>query len=340
MNWFSSRLAIDLGTTRTLLYAEDRGLVVDEPSMVAVQHGRGGEPRVLSVGSEAKRMLGRTPPSIEVIRPLRDGTIAHIDATCAMLKYFIRQARRKRSLARLEVVIAVPACITPIESRAVREAVESAGARRVTLVDASVAAALGAGLPVADPTCSMVVDVGGGTTEVAVISLAGIVSCHSVKTAGDAIDFAIQSHIKRHYNLLVGEHSAEILKTQIGDADPDPSNPVQIEVKGRDLTSGIPKVLRIDSVEIFTAISEPVQTIVKTVCSALEDIPPELSADVIDRGILLTGGGAMLRNLSALLMREVGLPLTVPEDPQKTVVFGAAHLLGSVNGYKGLMVRH
>jgi len=340
MNWFSSRLAIDLGTTRTLLYAEDRGVVIDEPSIVAVQHGNGSDGRLLAVGSAAKHMLGRTPPSIEVIRPLRDGAIAHLEAACAMLKYFIRAARGSRPrFRRLEVVIAVPSCITPIEMRAVREAAESAGARKVSLVDASVAAALGAGLPVTDPTCSMVVDIGGGTTEVAVISLAGVVSSHAVKTAGDAIDFAIQSYIKRHYNLLVGEHSAEILKTQIGDASPDAADPVQIEVKGRDLASGIPKVLRIDSAELFTAISEPIHTIVKTVCSALEDIPPELSADVIDRGILLTGGGAMLRNLDALLTREVGLPLTVPEDPQKTVILGAARLLGSVNGFKRLMVR-
>lgn len=339
MNWFSNRLAIDLGTTKTLLYAEDRGVVINEPSMVAVRHRSGSDDVLLAVGTEAKRMLGRTPPDIQVIRPLRDGAIAHLEAACAMLKHFIRTARNGRRFARLEVVIAVPAGITPIEVRAVQEAAESAGARKVTLVDASVAAALGAGLPVTDPTCSMVVDVGGGTTEVSVLSLAGVVSSHSVKTAGDAIDFAIQNYIKRRYNLLIGEITAEILKTQIGDACPDPAEPEQIDVKGRDLASGIPKVLRIDSVEIAGAMAEPVAAIVKTVCAALEDIPPELSADVIERGILLSGGGALLRNLDTRLTQEVGLPLTVPEDPRKTVILGAARLLGRVNGFKTLMVR-
>lgn len=340
MKWFANRLAIDLGTTRTLLYTEDRGVVINEPTMVAVQHRNGDDGHLLAVGSEAKRMLGRTPPTIAVIRPLRDGAIADLEAACAMLKYFIRSARGRRRFARLEVVIAVPAGITPIEVRAVQEAAESAGARKVTLVDASVAAALGAGLPVADPTCSMVVDIGGGTTEVSVISLAGIVSSHSVKTAGDAIDGAIQSYIKRTYNLLIGEVTAEILKTEIGDACPDPSETQQIDVKGRDLTSGIPKVLRVDSVEIAGAIAEPVAAIIKTVRSALEDIPPELSADVIDRGILLSGGGALLRNLDTRLHREVGLPLTLAEDPLRTVILGAACLLGCVNGFRQLMVRH
>jgi rod shape-determining protein MreB len=332
MKSFSSHLAIDLGTVNTLLYVKDRGIVVNEPSVVAVGLGDDLKERLLAVGSEAKSMLGKTPDHIRVIRPLRDGSIANIEATCAMLKHLIDKACNSRKFSRLQTVITVPSGITQIELQAVIKSAKSAGVHRVILIEGTVAAAIGAGLPVTEPACSMVVDVGGGTTEVAVISLAGVVSCRSIKVAGDQMDAAIQKYIKRSYNLLIGNRSAELIKTAIGNAYPDPQNMDSADIKGRDLNSGVPRILRLDSQEIRTAIAEQIGTIVQTVRAALEDIPPELFADVIDRGILLTGGGALLKNLDKLLGEEVGLPMTVPEDPLSTVVTGAAKLLENLNG--------
>jgi rod shape-determining protein MreB len=332
MKSFSSHLAIDLGTVNTLLYVKDRGIVVNEPSVVAVGLGDDLNERLLAVGSEAKSMLGKTPDHIRVIHPLRDGSIANIEATCAMLKHLIDKACNSRKFSRLQTVITVPSGITQIELQAVIKSAKSAGVHRVILIEGTVAAAIGAGLPVTEPACSMVVDVGGGTTEVAVISLAGVVSCRSIKVAGDQMDAAIQKYIKRSYNLLIGNRSAELIKTAIGNAYPDPQNMDSADIKGRDLNSGVPRILRLDSQEIRTAIAEQIGTIVQTVRAALEDIPPELFADVIDRGILLTGGGALLKNLDKLLGEEVGLPMTVPEDPLSTVVTGAAKLLENLNG--------
>ncbi|MGD2271596.1 MAG: rod shape-determining protein [Desulfobacterales bacterium] len=332
MRLLSSHLAIDLGTVNTLLYAQDRGIVVNEPSVVAIGLDEDLNERVLAVGSEAKRMMGKTPDHIQVIRPLRHGSIANIEAACVMLKHFIAKAGGVRKFNRLQTVIAVPAGLTQIEMGAVRESVESAGAHRVILIEGTVAAALGAGLPVSEPACSMVVDVGGGKTEVAIISLAEIVASRSSKVAGDLMDTAIQTFIKRNYNLLIGDTSAELIKTAIGNAYPDPGNVNSLDVKGRDLESGVPKMLRFDSEEIRAAITEQVEAIVGTVRAALEEIPPELSADVIDRGILLTGGGALLKNLDKRLGQEIGLPMTVPKDPLSTVVTGAYRLLENMNG--------
>jgi rod shape-determining protein MreB len=332
MKLLSSHLAIDLGTVNTLLYAQDRGIVVNEPSVVAIGLDEDLNERVLAVGSEAKRMMGKTPDHIRVIRPLRHGSIANIEAACVMLKHMIAKAGSCRKFNRLQTVIAVPASLTQIEMGAVRESVESAGAHRVFLIEGTVAAALGAGLPVSEPACSMVVDVGGGKTEVAIISLAEIVASRSIKVAGDLMDTAIQTFIKRNYNLLIGDTSAELIKTAIGNAYPDPGNVNSLDVKGRDLESGVPKMLRLDSEEIRAAITEQVEAIVGTVRAALEEIPPELSADVIDRGILLTGGGALLKNLDKRLGQEIGLPMTIPKDPLSTVVTGASRLLENMNG--------
>ena len=328
---YSDHLAIDLGTDNTILYVKDRGVVLNEPSAIAV--GLNGAPyqQILAVGSEARSMLGKTPEHIRVIQPLRDGAIDNIEATCAMLKHFIKTVRNNRKLARLHAVIAVPSGITQIEMAAVIEAAESAGAHRVFLIEGTVAAALGADLPVTEPICSMVVDIGGGTTEVAVISLAGIVSSKSIKVGGNRMNAAIKNFIKRQYNLLIGDSWAEKIKIQIGNACPDRQNQKTLMMKGRDLTSGIPKLIPIDSEKILEAISEPIDSIVQIVRSTLEEIPPELSADVLERGILLTGGGAMLTNIDKHLYREIGLPTTIPENPQSTVIRGAAKVIENMN---------
>ena len=336
---YSDHLAIDLGTDNTLLYVKDRGIVINEPSAIAV--GLNGEPhqRILAVGSEAKSMLGKTPEHIRVIHPLRDGAIDNIEAACLMLKHFIKTARKSRKLARVHAVIAVPSGITQIEMAAVVETAESAGAHRVFLIEGTVAAALGAGLPVTEPVCSMVVDIGSGTTEVAVISLAGIVSSKSIKVAGNRMNAAIKNFIKRQYNLLIGDSWSEKIKIELGNACPDPQNQVTLKVKGRDLTSGIPKIIPIDSVEILEAISEQIGSIVQIIRSTLEEIPPELSADVLERGILLTGGGAMLKNIDRLFGKEIGLPTTIPEDPQSTVVLGAAKVIDNMSDLSRFMLK-
>ena len=333
MNIFSDRLAIDPGTDRTLLYTAKKGIVINEPSVVAVGVNGKSQPHIVAVGEEAGNMLGKTPAQIEVVRPIRDGAIVNFEATCAMLKHFIKIGCKRRKFAGFQAMIAVPSGITQIEMDAVIEAGKSAGAGNVFLIEGAVAGALGAGLPITEPTCSMVVDIGGGTTEVAVISLGGVVSSRSVRVAGCRMNTAIKNFIKRKYGLLIGNLSAEKIKTTIGNACPNPKEKKTIGVKGRDLTSGIPKVIPIGPKDIREAISVEIGAILQTVRSVLEELPPELAADVLDKGILLTGGGALLKNLDQLLSEEIGLAITVPENPSSTVVLGAAKVLEDLDGF-------
>ncbi len=326
---FSNDLAIDLGTANTLVFVKGKGIVLSEPSVVAVRKDGKGYNKVLAVGKEAKLMLGRTPGNIIAIRPMKDGVIADFEVTEAMLRHFIRKVHNRRTLIRPRIIIAVPSGITQVEKRAVRESAESAGAREVYLIEEPMAAAIGAGLPITEPISNMVVDIGGGTTEVAVISLAGIVFSKSVRVGGDKIDEAILQYIKRKYNLLIGERTAEVIKTTIGTAYPQ-DEPESIEVKGRDLVSGIPKTLTIDSEEVRLAISEQIDTIIDTVKVALEQTPPELAADIVDRGIFLTGGGALLKNLDVLLKEETGLPIIITNDPLSAVVLGSGKVLENI----------
>lgn len=337
---FSSDLAIDLGTANTLVYVKGKGIVLSEPSVVAVRTDNRSKNKVLAVGSEAKKMLGRTPGNIVAIRPMRDGVIADFDITEAMLSHFIKKVHNNRQkFVRPRIIIAVPSGITQVEKRAVKESAESAGAREVFLIEEPMAAAIGAGLPITEPTCNMVVDIGGGTTEVAVISLAGIVHSRSLRVAGDRIDEAIMQYIKRRYNLLIGERTAEVIKTTIGNAYPDLENIETIEVKGRDLVSGIPKILTIDSEEIRQAISEQIDAIVECVRIVLEQTPPELAADIVDRGIVLTGGGALLKGLDRLLKESTGLPITVADDPLSTVAQGAGMSLDNIEMLRQVVIR-
>ena len=330
MRAFSTDLAIDLGTANTLVYVKDKGIVINEPSVVAIRTGNNSKSPILAVGLEAKNMLGKAPDHIRVIRPMRDGVIADFEATGAMLRHFIRKVHNRRLFARPRIVVAVSSGTTPVEKRAVVEAAESAGAREVFLIQESMAAAIGAGLPVTDPTCNMVVDIGGGTTEVAIISLAGVVYSRTIRVAGDQMDSAIIQHIRRHYNLLIGERTAENVKISIGNAYPDLQNLEKVETKGRDLASGIPKILSIDSEEIRVAISEQIDAIIETVKAVLEQIPPEFSADIIERGMILTGGGALLKNLDKILGEETGVPITIIEDPLSSVAIGAGRVTENI----------
>ncbi len=335
---FSNDLAIDLGTANTLVYVKGKGIVLREPSVVAVRKdGKGGN-KVLAVGREAKLMLGRTPGNITAIRPMKDGVIADFEVAEAMLRHFIRKVHNRATLVRPRIIICVPSGITQVEKRAVRESAESAGAREVYLIEEPMAAAIGAGLPITEPKANMIVDIGGGTTEVAVISLAGIVYSKSVRVAGDKMDDAILQHIKRKYNLLIGLATAEIIKTTIGNAYPG-EHVETIEVKGRDLVTGIPKILTIDSDEVRKSISEQVETILETVRMALEQTPPELAADIVDTGIVLTGGGSLLKNLDVLLREEMKLPITVTEDPLSAVVLGSGKALDDMNLLKEVAIR-
>ncbi|MFA4909645.1 MAG: rod shape-determining protein [Desulfobacteria bacterium] len=336
---FSNDLAIDLGTANTLVYVKGKGIVLSEPSVVAVRSNYPeGVKKVLAVGMEAKKMLGRTPGSIVAIRPMKDGVIADFEITEAMLRYFITKIHNRRALVRPRIIICVPSGITQVEKRAVRETAESAGAREVYLIEEPMAAAIGAGLPVSEPAGNMIVDIGGGTTEVAVISLSGIVYSQSVRVAGDKMDDAIIQYIKRRYNLLIGERTAELVKVTIGTAYPD-KDVKTMEIKGRDLVAGIPKILQIDSEEIRTSLAEPINAIIEAVRIALERTPPELAADIVDRGIVLTGGGALLKNLDLLLKEETGLPIIRADDPLSAVVLGAGKALDELPLLKEIMIR-
>jgi rod shape-determining protein MreB len=327
----SNDLAIDLGTANTLIYVKGQGIVCNESSVVAVQKDARGGRRVLAVGLEAKKMLGRTPGNIVAIRPLKDGVIADFEITEAMLGYFIKKVHNhRRHLVRPRVVICVPNGITEVEKRAVKESAESAGAREVYLMEEPMAAAIGAGLPITEPVGNMIVDIGGGTTEVAVISLAGVVFSRSIRVGGDKMDEAISQYIKRKYNLLIGERTAELIKITIGSAYP--GDEIQtMEIKGRDLVAGVPKSVQLTDEEIRDSLLESINQIVEAVRIALERTPPELASDIVDKGIVLAGGGALLRNLDVLLREETGLPVVLADDPLTAVVMGAGKALDELS---------
>jgi rod shape-determining protein MreB len=312
-------MAVDLGTANTLVYVRGRGIVLNEPSVVAINQTAGN---ILAVGAEAKRMIGRTPGNIVAIRPLKDGVIADFDTTERMLRYFIQKVHKRRHLAKPRVVICVPSGITGVEQRAVKDAAYAAGARRVYIIEEPMAAAIGAGLPVGEPTGNMVVDIGGGTTEVAVISLGGIVTAQSIRVGGDELDNAIIQHVKKEYQLLLGERTAEEIKMAIGSAFPMPDEP-NAEIRGRDLVSGLPKTIVVSSEEIRKALEEPVNAIVDAVKETLDKCPPELSGDIMDRGIVLTGGGALLKGLDERLKHETGMPILVADRPLDSVALGS-----------------
>ena len=333
--WLSNDLAIDLGTANTLVFVKGKGIVLREPSVVAIRKDARTN-KVLAVGKEAKMMLGRTPGNIIAVRPIKDGVIADFEVTEAMLRYFINKVHNRRTLVHPRIIISVPSGITQVEKRAVKESAESAGAREVYLIEEPMAAAIGAGLPITEPTANMVVDIGGGTTEFAVISLAGIVYSSSLRVAGDKMDEAILHYIKRKHNLAIGEHTAEVIKTTIADVMPEPPYDT-MQVKGRDLVSGVPKTLTITSEEIRIAITEQVDAIIEAVKMALELTPPELSADIVDQGIVLTGGGALLRNLDKRLSQETGLPIIIAEDPLSSVVLGSGKALENIDILREVM---
>lgn len=340
LNWFysmfSNDLAIDLGTANIKVYVKGKGIVSCEPSVVAVQKDARGT-RVLAVGRDAKEMLGKTPGHIMAIRPMKDGVIADFAVTEAMLRYFINRAHNRRTLVRPRIIICVPSGITEVEKRAVKESAESAGAREVYLVEEPMAAAIGAGLPITEPSGNMVVDIGGGTTEVAVISLSGIVFARSVKVGGDKMDEAIIQHMKRKFNLLIGERTAERIKCEVGTAFPT-EQVATMEVKGRDLLQGVPRPVNVNSDEIRDALADPVASIVEAIRSALEGTPPELSADIVDKGIVLTGGGAKLANLERLIREETGLPVAISDDPISAVVLGAGKALDELDLLKQVTI--
>ncbi|NRA09723.1 MAG: rod shape-determining protein [Myxococcales bacterium] len=337
LGWFSNDLAIDLGTANTVVYAKGQGIVVSEPSVVAVARDGRGVDKVRAVGKSAKEMLGRTPGNIVAIRPMKEGVIADFEITEAMLRYFIARVHDRKRMVRPRIVIAVPSGITSVEKRAVRESAMSAGAREVYLIDEPMAAAIGAGLPVTEPSGNMIIDIGGGTTEVAVISLSGIVYSNSVRVGGDKMDEAIINYIKRRYNLLIGERTAELIKINIGTAVED--EPRSMEVKGRDLVAGVPKVQEIKSDEVREALSEPVNAVVEAAKSCLEKTPPELAADIVDKGIVLVGGCAQLRNLDVLLREATSLPVMLAEDPLTAVAIGTGRTLDDMALLKEVAIR-
>ncbi|MBI2059724.1 MAG: rod shape-determining protein [Nitrospirae bacterium] len=334
---FSNDLAIDLGTATTLVYLKGQGIIAHEPSVVAVHTDPHGVKRVLAVGLEAKEMLGKTPGNIQAIRPLKDGVIADFEVTGEMLRYFIAKAHNRRSLLRPRIVICVPYGITEVEKRAVRDSAETAGAREVYLIEEPMAAAIGAGLPITEPSGNMVVSIGGGTTQVAVISLAGIVTSKSLRVAGDKMDEAILQFIKKKYNLLIGERAAENIKIQIGNAFPM-NEVLTMEVKGLDQVSGLPKSITINSDETREALSEPINNIVDTLKETLERTPPELAADIVDRGVVLTGGGSKLHNLDRLLREETGVPVVLADEPDTCVVLGSGKVLDEIELLKRITV--
>ena len=334
----SADMAIDLGTANTLVYVKGQGITLNEPSVVAITEVK-SKKKVLAVGDEAKMMLGRTPGHIRAIRPLRDGVIADFDVAEEMIKHFIRKVHNRRSLASPQVIVCVPSGSTAVERRAIQESAEAAGARRVFLIEEPMAAAIGAGLPVTEPSGSMVVDVGGGTTEVAVLSLGGIVYSRSVRVGGDKMDEAVIAYIRRHHNLLVGESSAERIKKDIGTASPPESGEgAKIEIKGRDLMNGVPKELIVSQRQIAEALAEPVGAIIEAVKVALEHTAPELAADIVDKGIVLSGGGALLGNLDFVLRKATGLPVSIAEDPLSCVAQGTGRCLEEMKTLKSVLI--
>ncbi len=331
-------MAIDLGTANTLVYVRDQGIVLNEPSVVAIQM-IDGRKHVRAVGNEAKQMLGRTPGNITAIRPLRDGVIADFEITEAMIKHFIRKVHNRRSFVSPKMIICVPTGSTAVEQRAIIESAESAGASLVRLIEEPMAAAIGAGLPVTEPTGSMVVDIGGGTTGVAVIALAGIVYAKSVRVGGDKMDEAVIAYIRRVHNLLIGESSAEKIKKEIGSACPPADGEGKtMEIRGRDLLNGVPKEIVITERQMAEALAEPVSAIIEAVKIALEHTPPELAADIVDKGIVLTGGGALLTNLDLVLRHATGLAVTIADDPLSCVALGTGHALEEMKTLKTILL--
>jgi len=336
LGMFSNDLAIDLGTANTLVYIKGRGIVCNEPSVVVV---RKDNKKTIAVGAEAKRMLGKTPANITAIRPMKDGVIADFDATGEMLKYFIKKVHNRKSFLSPRVIIGVPSGITQVEQRAVKDAAQASGAREVYLIEEPMAAAIGVGLPVGEPSGNMIVDIGGGTTDIAVISLDGIVYSKAVRVGGDKMDEAITAYIKRKYNLLIGDRTAEQIKIDIGSAYAvNPDNTKTMEIKGRDMISGIPKTIVVSETEIREALSEPVNIILDTVKVTLENTPPELAADIVDKGLVLAGGGALLKGLDMLIREETGLPVVVPEDPLTAVVRGVGRMLDELELLKKIAI--
>ena len=330
LGWFSSDLALDLGTATVLVYVRGRGIVLNEPSVVAIEKQSNS---ILAVGVEAKRMVGRTPGNIVAIRPIKEGVIADFGMTERMLKYFITKAHNRNSFVRPRVIIGVPSRITEVEQRAVRESATHAGAREVYLIEEPVAAAIGAGLPITEPSGNMIVDIGGGTTDIAVISLGGIVCSESVKIAGDQMDDAIMNYVKRRYNLLIGEHMAEKVKIEVGSAYPLEERKTMM-VKGRDMISGIPRTVVVNDAEIREALEDPIHAIVNALRTALENTPPELAGDIIDRGVVITGGGSMLPGLATRFQEETNLPIITVDDPLTSVVLGVGKVLDEIDLFR------
>ena len=336
LGFFSNDMGIDLGTATTLVYIKGQGVVLCEPSVVAIEKGSSN---VLAVGEEAKRMLGRTPGNIVAIRPMKDGVIADFEITESMLRYFIKKVHNSRRLVRPRMVIAIPSGITEVEKRAVKDSALHAGAREVFMIEEPIAAAIGVGLPIEEPAGSMIIDVGGGTTEIAVISLAGVVFSKSIRIGGDEMDDAIINYLRKTYNLMIGERSAEEIKIKIGSAYPLEQE-LTMEVRGRDLVAGLPKMLTVTSEEIREAMSEPISQIIESVRITLERTPPELSADLIEKGIVMAGGAALLRGLDKLIQEETGLPVHVAEDPLTAVVLGTGKVLSEIRYLKRVTISH
>ena len=334
LSFMGRDMAIDLGTANTLVYVRGRGIVLNEPSVVAINQTTGG---ILAVGLEAKKMIGRTPGNIVAIRPLKDGVISDFDTTERMLRYFIQKVHKRRHFAKPRLVVCVPSGITGVEQRAVKDAGDAAGARKVYIIEEPMAAAIGAGLPIHEPTGNMVVDIGGGTTEIAVISLGGIVAVQSIRVGGDELDQAIIAWVKREYSLLLGESTAEQIKISIGSAFPSPGEP-DAEIRGRDLVSGLPKTILVTADEIRKAIEEPVSRIIEAVKSTLDTCPPELSGDIMDRGIVLTGGGALLHGIDERLRHETGIAVNIAENPLHAVVMGTGRCIEEFEALEKVLI--